>query len=139
MSPIAKKLYLYFWAFSIISGTQGSRPRPRTQKKSEAKAKDSSSDDIPSRGQGPRTQAQVFKCSGNIQKKRLPKILFWQFTKFQQFKKYCCPRSKDRVIFEEMKLRDQGQGLQNVSSRTSLRPRSSSRTPRLHNIIRKSV
>ena len=35
--------------------TQGSRPRPRTQKNFEAKAKDR-----PSRDQGPRTQAQVF-------------------------------------------------------------------------------
>ena len=46
------------------SRTQGSRPRPRTQKKFEAK--DSLSEDRPSRGQGqecsrprPRTQAQV--------------------------------------------------------------------------------
>ena len=29
MSPIAKKLYLYFLAFSILSRTQDSRPRPR--------------------------------------------------------------------------------------------------------------
>ena len=48
------------------SRTQGSRPRPRTQKKSEAKAKDSLSEDRHFRGQGqecswprPRTQAQV--------------------------------------------------------------------------------
>ena len=42
------------------SRTQGSRPRPRTQKKSEAK--DSLSEDRHSRGQGqrPRTQAQAF-------------------------------------------------------------------------------
>ena len=38
------------------SRTQGSRPRPRTQKNFETKAKDR-----PSPGQGPRTQAQVFK------------------------------------------------------------------------------
>ena len=44
----------------VESRTQGSRPRPRTQKKSEAKAKDSPSEDRTSRGQGPRTQAQVF-------------------------------------------------------------------------------
>ena len=48
----------------VESRTQGSRPRPRTQKKSEAK--DSLSEDRHSRGQGqecsrprPRTQAQV--------------------------------------------------------------------------------
>ena len=38
----------------VESRTQGSRPKPRTQKKSEAKAKDRNT-----RGQGPRTQAQV--------------------------------------------------------------------------------
>ena len=36
----------------VESRTQGSRPRPRTQKKSEAKAKDSLSEDRHSRGQG---------------------------------------------------------------------------------------
>ena len=62
------------------SRTQGSRPRPRTQKKSEAKAKDSLFEDRHSRGQGqgPRTQAQVLskkKClhknfSGDLRKKK---------------------------------------------------------------------
>ena len=36
----------------VESRTQGSRPRPRTQKKSEAKAKDSLSEDRTFRGQG---------------------------------------------------------------------------------------
>ena len=39
----------------VESRTRGSRPWPRTQKKSEAKAKDRNA-----RGQGPRTQMQVF-------------------------------------------------------------------------------
>ena len=68
---------------------------------------------------------------------------FWRFpTKFQLFKKYCCPRAEDRAIFEDLRLRGQsqgqgldlrgqGQGLQNVFSRTSSRPRTSSRTPPL--------
>ena len=50
----------------VESRTQGSRPRPKTQKKSEAKVKDSLSEDRHSRGQGqecsrprPRTLAQV--------------------------------------------------------------------------------
>ena len=56
---------------------------------------------------------------------------FWRFpTKFQLFKKLCCPRAEDRAIFEDLRLR--GQGLQNVSSRTSSRPRTSSRTPPLY-------
>ena len=60
------------------SRTQGSRPRPRTQKKSEAKAKDSLSEDRPSRGQGqecsrpkPRTKdtaASVFQKKKGFQK-----------------------------------------------------------------------
>ena len=37
---------------AVESRTQGSRPRPRTQKKSEAKAKISLFEDRPSRGQG---------------------------------------------------------------------------------------
>ena len=51
----------------VESRTRGSKPRPRTQQKSEAKAMDSLSEDRPSRGQGqdsskprPRTQAQAF-------------------------------------------------------------------------------
>ena len=50
----------------VESRTQGSRPRPKTQKKSEAKVKDSLSEDRHSRGQGqecsrprPRTLEQV--------------------------------------------------------------------------------
>ena len=48
----------------VESKTQGSRPRPRSQKNFDAKAKDR-----PSRGQGPRTQVQVFS-----KKKVLKKI-----------------------------------------------------------------
>ena len=50
------------------------------------------------------------------------------YTNFQQFKKKCCPRAEDRPIFEDLRLQGQGQGLdlrgqglQNVSSRTSSR------------------
>ena len=132
------------------SRTQGSRPRPRTQKKSEAK--DSLSEDRHSRGQGqecsrPRTKdtsasalqkkkkrssQKLFRRSPqknvfqkNFQaistKKHFPKC----FSMFKQFKKYCCPRAEDRPIFEDLRPRGQGQGLdlqgqglRNVSSRT---------------------
>ena len=72
----------------VESRTQGSRPR--TQKKSEAK--DSLSEDRPSRGQGqecsrPRTQAQVFPSpkqkglqnffSGDLQFIGVPRIFDW--------------------------------------------------------------
>ena len=43
--------------------------------------------------------------------------------------KNCFYRAEDRAIFEDLRLR--GQGLQNVSSRSSSRPRTSSRTPPL--------
>ena len=52
---------------------------------------------------------------------------FWRFsTKFQLFKKLCCPRAEDRAIFEDLRLQGQGldlrgQGLQNVSSKRSSR------------------
>ena len=37
---------------------------------------------------------------------------FWRFpTKFQLFKKQCCLRAEDRAIFQDSRLRGQGQGL----------------------------
>ena len=78
--------------------------------------------------------------SSDLHKKTFSKKFFNRSTKFQQFKKYCCPRAEDRPIFKDLRprgqgqgldLRGQGQGLQNVSSRTSSRPRTSSRTPPL--------
>ena len=133
------------------SRTQSSRPRPRTQKNSRPRTAFSRTDTLEAKdrnargqGQGPRTQAQVLskkkkKVFTKIfqaisTKKTLSKKFFKRYTKFQQFKKYCCPRAEDRPIFEDLRprgqgqgldLRGQGQGLQNLSSRTS------SRTPPL--------
>ena len=56
--------------------TQGSRPRPRTLKNFEAKAKDR-----PSRGQGPRTQTQVF----SKKKRKVFKNLFQAKMVFKNF------------------------------------------------------
>ena len=120
--------------------TQGSRPRPRprTQKKIRGQGQGK-----PFRGQTlsrPRTgmleakakdQGHKRKCSpkkkglhknfsGDLQKKTFSKKFFKRFNK-----------SKNRPIFEDLSPRGQGQGLQNVSSRTSSRPRTSSRTPSL--------
>ena len=128
----------------VESRTQGSRPRPRTQKKSEAK--DSLSEDRYSRGQGqecsrPRSRTKDTSASAlqkkkkglhknfssDLHKKTFSIKFFKRSTKFSQFKKYCCPRAEDRPIFEDLRprgqgqgldLRGQGQGLQNVSSRT---------------------
>ena len=140
------------------SRTQGSRPRPRTQKNFEAKVKDR-----PYRGRAPRTQTQMFSkkkktskfFSGDIKKKKVFKNVFQAKKVFKNFfsgdfylrkskkglcrfsarflafsnkistvKKRCCPRAENRAIFEDLRLRGQGQ---NVSSK----PRTSSRTPPL--------
>ena len=64
----------------VESRTQGSRPRPRTPKKSEAKAKDSLFEDKPSRGQGqecsrPRPRTKDTAASA-LQKKKVFKKFF---------------------------------------------------------------
>ena len=115
------------------------RPRPRTAfpRTDTLEAKDRNA-----RGQGPWTHAQVLSkkkkkglqkfFSGDLQKKKglhknlssdlhkktFSKKFFKRSTNFEQFKKYCCPRAEDRAIFEDLRPRGQGQGLQNLSSRT---------------------
>ena len=141
----------------VESRTQGSRPRPRAQKKSEAKA--SLSEDRHYRGQGqecsrprPRTKdtsasalqkkkkvfTKIFQAIST--KKRFPKNFSSASQNFNNSKNSARPRAEDRPIFEDLRPRDQGQGLdlrgqgqglQNLSSRTSSRPRTSSRTPPL--------
>ena len=126
-------------------------PRPRTAFPSTdpLEAKDRNA-----RGQGPRTQAQVFSkkkrssqnfsgdlknkkkglhenFSGDLQKKTPSKEFFKRPTKFQQFKKKCCSRAEEDLRPRGQGLDLRGQGLQNVSSRTSSRPRTSLRTPPL--------
>ena len=64
--PEVCNMYSTLYRADVESRTQGSRPRPRTQKKSEAK--DSLSEDRHSRGQGqecsrPRTKDTKRKCS----------------------------------------------------------------------------
>ena len=120
------------------------RPRPRTAfpRTDTLEAKDRNA-----RGQGHKRKCSPKKkglqkiFSGDLQKKKglhrnfssdlhkntFSKKIFKDSTKFQQFKKYCCPRAEDRPIFEDLRPRGQGQGLQNTSSR----PRTSSRTPPL--------
>ena len=133
------------------SRTQGSRPRPRTQKKSEAKAKDSLSEDRHSRGQEqersmPRTKdtsasalrkkkkvfTKIFQAIST--KKRFPKI-FQVLHKILTIQKILLSSSRGQANFRGLDLRGQGQGLQNVFSRTSSRPRTSSRTPPLAIIL----
>ena len=82
-SFIQQKLLLNFlqgYFTEVDSRTQGSRPRPRTQKKSEAK--DSLSEDRTSRGQGqecPRPRPRTKDTAASVlQKKRSSKKFFRQ-------------------------------------------------------------
>ena len=73
MSQIFEHLFLLAKKPEVESRTQGSRPRPRTQKKSEAK--DSLSEDRHSRGQGqecsrPRTKDTSASALQNKKKKK---------------------------------------------------------------------
>ena len=134
------------------SRTQRSRPRSRTQKKSEAK--DSLSEDRHSRGQGqgcsrpkPRTKdtsasplqkkkvfTKIFQAIST--KKRFLKNFSSASQNFNNSKNSAVLEREDRPIFEDLRPRGQGldlrgQGLQNLSSSTSSRPRTSLRTPPL--------
>ena len=100
-APAAKNIFLP----EVESRTKGSRQRPRTQKKSEAKAKDSLSEDRHSRGQGhecsrPRTKDTSASAlqkkkkkglhknfSGDLQKKKKKKGLHKNFSGDLQKKK----------------------------------------------------
>ena len=135
------------------SRTQGSRPRSRTQKNFEAKAKD----------QGHRRKCspkkKVFKKFFQaISKKKVFKIFFRRSPReenkkrsslifhkvsgvFQQNfnrSRKCYPRAEDRAVFEDLRLRGQGQGLQNVSSRTPPLINSQTPTAGLVKIIRRN-
>ena len=91
--------------------TQSSRPRPRTQKQSEAKDRPSRANDRNARGQG--HDAKVFKKKGlhkftarslaRSPRRRKKKVM--TLAHFLQIKKYCCP---DRAFLRTCRL---GQGL----------------------------
>ena len=120
------------------SKTQGSRPRPRTQKYPrpsprtafpgtdhlEAKNRNTRSQEL-------RTQVQVFFFKKKGLKKlfwgekglkqlfsgdlKLKKAIFFrkvsgvfQKNKFHRFKKYCCLQAEGKTIFEDLRLRCQG-------------------------------
>ena len=92
----------------VESRTQGSRPRPRTQKKSEAKAKDSLSEDRHSRGQGPRTQAQVLSkkkkglhknFSSDLHQNTFSKKFFKRSTKILTIQKLVLSSSRGQANF----------------------------------------
>ena len=67
-----------------------------------------------------------------LQKKKVfTKIFRLSPQNFNNSKNSAVLEPRPRPIFEDLRPRGQGQGLQNVSSRTSSRPRTSSRTPPL--------
>ena len=53
-----------------------------------------------------------------ISTKNVFQKLFQALHKILTIQKLCCPRAEDRPIFEDLRPRGRGQGLQNVSSRT---------------------
>ena len=74
---------------------------------------------------------KLFKRSPNEEYKKGLRKFSARFLAFSNeilgVQKQCCRRAENKAIFEDLRLR--GQGLQNVSSRTFSRPRTSSRTP----------
>ena len=89
------------------SRTQDSRPRPRTQKNFEAKAKDR-----PSRGQGPRTQAQVFS-----KKKKVFKKIFQAISKKSSSKIFLGEKDLQKFFFRQFPLEENKKGLRKFSAR----------------------
>ena len=77
-------------------------------------------------GQGPRTQAQVFIkrkkkspkfFSGVLQQKTPSNIFFQAIYKISTIQKQMLSSSRGQAVFEDLRPRGQGQGLQNVTSR----------------------
>ena len=119
----------------VESRTQGSRLRPRTQKKSGPRPRtafprtdtlEAKDRNARGQGQGPRTQAQVLSkkglhknFSGDLQKKKgLPKNFSSDLHKILTIQKIVLSSSRGQANFRGLEARGQGQGLQNVSSRT---------------------
>ena len=146
--------------------SRGHKAQGQGHKKSEAKAKDRNA-----RGQGPRTQAQVFSKKKAFKKiihaisKKTPSKFFFRRSSKEEYKKGLRKLSLRFLAFSKqisrvqkivlsssrgqgnfrglealrprprtIDLRGRGQSLQNVSSRTSSRPRASLRTPPLVHI-----
>ena len=147
---------LSLWS-EVESRTQGSRPRPRTQKNPRprprialprttfsrprtrmlaAKAKDQGHQ----RKCSPKKKRSSKIFSGVLQYKTSSKIFFQAIYKISILQKKCCSRAKERAIFEDLRLRGQGQGLnlrgqgqsQDFKMCPRGRPRSQGRPRELH-------
>ena len=115
------------------SKTQGSRPRPSTQKNLRPRPRTAlpRTDPLEARAMDQehkrkcslkkRSSRKFFKCSPKkkgvqkffqaffLQKNDLQKFFSDKLQNFNNSRKQCCPRADDRVIFENLRL--QGQGL----------------------------
>ena len=98
-----------------------SKPRPRTkdtsasvlQKKKKVFTKTFQA--ISKKKKKKKVFTKIFQA---ISTKNVFQKLFQALHKILTIQKLCCPRAEDRPIFEDLRPRGRGQGLQNVSSRT---------------------
>ena len=116
----------------VESRTQGSRPRPRTQKKSEVKAKDSLSEDRHSRGQEqecsrPRPRTKDTSASALQKKKRSSQKFFRRSPKKKGLHKNF---SSDlhKILTIQKILLSSSRGQANFRGLEASRPRSRPRT-----------
>ena len=131
----------------VESRTQGSRPRPRprTQKKSEAKDKDSLSEDGHSRGQGQKCSRPRTKdtSASALQKKKGFQAMSKKKRSLQKFFKRSPRKNVFQKIFQALHkiltiqkiLLSSSRGQANFRGLEASRPRTSSRTPPLIDII----
>ena len=106
------------------SRTQGSRPRPRTQKKSEAKAKDSLSKDRHSRGEGQecsRPRLRTKDTSASAQKKVFTEI-FQAISTKKRFQKIF--QTLHKILTIQKILLSSSRGQANFRGLEASRPRS---------------
>ena len=124
----------------VESRTQGSSPRPRTQKKSEAKDKDSLSEDRHSRGQGHKRKCSPKKrssknFSGNLKKKVFTKF-FRQSPQKNVFQKFFQALHKiltiQRIVLSSSRGQANFRGLEAKAKDFKMCPRGQGRPRGLH-------
>ena len=125
--PISVTVFFTVYLSEVESRTQGSRPRPRTQKKSEAKAKDSLFEDRHSRGQGqecsrPRPRTKDTSASAlRKKKKRSSQKFFRRSPQKNVFQKIFQPLHK--ILTIQKILLSSSRGQTNFRGLEASRPR----------------
>ena len=114
-------------------GQECSRPRPRTQSASALQKKKVFTKIFQAISKKKKRSSQIFFKRSPL--KNVFQKIFQALHKILTFQKIVLSSSRGQANFRglEASRPRQGQGLQNVSSRTSSRPRTSSRTPPLKN------